>query len=404
MAGFAYNLLCYLGLSLKIFLQQALRGKIMADIVIVGGGIYGCTVAWNLAKQGMDVHLLEAKTIASGASGGLGERGVRANGRDVRELPFMRMAYDMWTTLHEEIGGETGYRRLGHLLLIEREQDLTSANAQVWMQNQQGIPTQLLSAEELREMEPHVSENVIAAIYCPNDGVADHTQTTRSMAQAAQKHGAVIQENAKVTGMEKDGEIVTAIIATIDGEETHIPVGKQVILVSNYHVLPFVEEHLNIHLPLWRMLPQVMALQPMDKMPMTHLIGHAHRTLAIKPLLDNRVMISGGWHGQWNEKTGQGEPIAEQVEGNRQEAIAVYPSLKEVPVDEAFTDRVELISIDHIPIIDTLPGADNMLVGVGWSGHGWAISPAVSKLMADWVITGKRPKRLTPFSYQRFTT
>jgi sarcosine oxidase subunit beta len=54
----------------------------MADYVIIGGGIYGCTVAWHLAKQGADVHLLEANTIASGASGGLGKRGVRANGRD----------------------------------------------------------------------------------------------------------------------------------------------------------------------------------------------------------------------------------------------------------------------------------------------------------------------------------
>ena len=62
----------------------------MADYIIVGGGIYGCTVAWQLAKRGADVLLLEANTIASGASGGLGERGVRANGRDLRELPLMR--------------------------------------------------------------------------------------------------------------------------------------------------------------------------------------------------------------------------------------------------------------------------------------------------------------------------
>lgn len=374
----------------------------MADYVIVGGGIYGSTVAWELAKQGADVQLLEAKTIASGASGGLGERGVRANGRDVRELPFMRMAYDQWTTLHDDIGGETGYRRLGHLLLIEREEDLVKAPAQVWMQNQHGIETRLLSGRELRELEPHVSENVIAAIYCPNDGVADHTKTTRSMANAAQQQGAVIQEHAKVTGMERDGDQVTRLIAVIDGEETHIPVGKQVILLSNYHVLPFVSENLNIQLPLWSLLPQVMALKPLDPMPMTHLIGHAHRTLAIKPLLDNRVMISGGWHGEWNKASGQGEPIPEQVEGNRQQAIAAYPSLETVEVDQAFTDRIELISIDGIPIIDYLSGADNMLVGVGWSGHGWAISPAVGKLMAQWITTGERPALLAPFSYRRF--
>lgn len=374
----------------------------MADYVIIGGGIYGCTVAWELAKQGADVHLLEAKTIASGASGGLGERGVRANGRDVRELPLMRMAYEQWTTLHNEIDGLTGYRRLGHLLLIEREQDLDRARAQVWMQEQQDIPSRLIESIELHDIEPYLSENVIAAIYSPNDGVADHTQTTRSMASAAKKLGAVIDENTPVVGAELQGDTVTALIVTIDGTETRIPVNKKVILLSNYHVLPFVKQHLNLDLPFWRMFPQVMALEAVDPMPINHLIGHVHRTLAIKPLLDNRVMISGGWHGRWNDSTQHGDPIPEQVEGNRQEAIAVYPHLANVAVDQAFTDRIELISIDGIPIIDTLPRASNILMGAGWSGHGWAISPAVSKLIAEWILTDKRPKLLAPFSYSRF--
>ena len=177
----------------------------MADYVIVGGGIYGCTVAWELAKRGADVQLLEAKTVASGASGGLGERGVRANGRDLRELPLMRLAYDIWPTLHEEIGGFTGYRRLGHLHLIERELDLAAAPAQVWLQNRQGIESHLLDATALRELEPQLSENVMAAIYCPKDGVADHTATTRAMAYAAQACGADILEHARVTGMTRRG-------------------------------------------------------------------------------------------------------------------------------------------------------------------------------------------------------
>lgn len=376
----------------------------MADYVIVGGGIYGCTVAWHLAKNGAEVHLLEAKTIASGASGGLGERGVRANGRDLRELPLMKMAYDQWTTLHDDIGGETGYRRLGHLLLIERDEDLKQAWAQVWMQNQQGIESALIDGDDLREMEPHLSENVKAAIWCPNDGVANHTQTTLSMSKAAESAGAIIQPNAPVSGMKHKNGVVSSITATIDGELTEIPVGKQLIMLSNAHIAPFVTEHLGIRLPLWSMLPQVMALEPMEQMPMTHLIGHASRTLAIKPLPDNRVMISGGWHGEWDQLKGRGITIPEQVEGNRQEAIAVYPSLYDVPVDEAFADRTEMVAIDHIPIIDYLPNATNMLIGVGWSGHGWAISPAVGKLMAEWALSGNHPELLKPFSYKRFLT
>ena len=374
----------------------------MTEYVIVGGGIYGCTVAWELAKRGADVLLLEATQIASGASGGLGERGVRANGRDLRELPLMRLAYDIWPTLHNEIGGYTGYRRLEHLHLIERENDLAAAAAQAWMQNQHGIESHLLGARELRELEPNLSENVIAAIYCPKDGVADHTATTRSMANAAREQGATIQENARVTGMTRRGERVISLSADIDGESVEIPVGEQVILLSNAHVGEFVAEHLDVQLPIWRMLPQVMALRADIPPPMTHLIGHAHRTLAIKPLPDGRVMVSGGWRGRWNERTGQGEPVAEQVESNRLEAVAVYPALADLPVDEVTTDRAEMVCVDGIPIIDTLPGAANMLVGVGWSGHGWAIAPAVGKLMAEWVLSGERPDVLGAFGYRRF--
>ena len=374
----------------------------MVDYVIVGGGIYGCTVAWELAKRGADVRLLEAKTIASGASGGLGERGVRANGRDGRELPLMRLAYDIWPTLHKEINGFTGYRRLGHLDMIEREEDLVRAPAQVWLQNQHGIESHLLGAAELRELEPNLSENVIAAIYCPNDGVADHSKTTRSMANAAQAQGAFVQENARVTGMTRRDERVVSLSAEISGEPTEIAVGKQVILLSNAHVAGFVERHLGVQLPIYRMLPQVMALEARIPPPMTHLIGHAHRTLAIKPLPDGRVMVSGGWRGRWDEATGQGEPVPQQVQGNRREAVAVYPALADLPVDEVYTDRAEMVSVDGIPIIDYLPGAENMLVGVGWSGHGWAISPVVARLMAEWVLSGERPGMLGALAYGRF--
>jgi sarcosine oxidase subunit beta len=71
-------------------------------------------------------------------------------------------------------------------------------------------------------------------------------------------------------------------------------------------------------------------------------------------------------------------------------------------VQEATADRWETESIDNIPIIDRLPGAANMLVGTGWSGHGWAISPAITQLLAEWALSGQTPELLRPFHYGRF--
>jgi sarcosine oxidase subunit beta len=371
----------------------------MPEFVIVGGGVYGCAVAWELAKRGAEVHLLEANEIAGGASGGLGKRGVRANGRDIRELPLMELGYDIWPSLHEQLEAPTGYERAGHLLLIEREKDYAGAAAQRWMQEQQGIPTRMVEQNELREMEPHVSDRIMAALYCPKDGIADHTATTRGFAQAAIKLGAQIQEQTAVIGLERQGERVSAVITQ---DETRVPVGRAVLLLSNTHVPAFVQEHLGLMLPLWPLLPQVMLTEPLNAMPLNHLIGHAHRTLAMKSVPGNQIMISGGWLGHRNPQSGQNETSPDQVEGNRAEAVAVYPDLAGIGITAADASRPELVSIDGIPIIDCLPGAENMIVASGWSGHGWAIAPAISQLLAEWAYSGQRSELLHPFGYDRF--
>lgn len=106
----------------------------MPDDIVIGAGVYGMLVALELARLGRQVQVLEAGSIACGASGGSGRRGVRANGRDLRELPLMRQAYRRWPVLEEELGNQDFYQRTGHLLLLERDDDLAAADARVQMQ------------------------------------------------------------------------------------------------------------------------------------------------------------------------------------------------------------------------------------------------------------------------------
>jgi sarcosine oxidase subunit beta len=356
-------------------------------------------VAWELAQRGAEVLLLEAKAIASGASGGPGKRGVRANGRDRRELPLMRLAYTLWPKLHQAIAADTGYEQTAHLMLIEREADHRAARARAWLQNQRGIATRLIEWDQLREMEPHLSDRVMAALHCPLDGVADHTATTRGLAAAARRLGAEIREGVAVSGLERQGDRITAVCTT---HEERVAVGHTLLLLSNSHVSPFVQRELGVTLPVWWRLPQVVFTAPVDPMPVRHLIGHAHRTLAMKPGPGGGVMVSGGWHGRWSAETKRGETQPDQVTGNLAQAVAVYPVLEGVAVQAAVADRLETQSIDGIPIIDRLPGASNLLIATGWSGHGWAIAPAVVRLLAEWAFTGKRPDLLQSFRYDRF--
>ena len=371
-----------------------------ADYVVVGAGVHGASAAWHLARRQREVLVIEAATVASGASGGLGERGVRANGRDPRELPMLPRAYEWWDELAGLIGGSTGYRRLGQLELIEREEDMAPAMERVELQRRHGIPTELLDRAALRRLEPEVSGAIAAATYCPLDGVADHTATTIALAGAARREGAELLEHTKVTGLRARGGAVVSV-RTGGGDE--VVVGRGVVIACNTATADLLAP-LGVHVPTFSVLPQVLVTEPIEPPPVHHLIGHAHRPLAIKALPDRRLMITGGRLGAWNERDQRGMVDAAQVAANLADAVAVFACLAGALLSESVADRAESVSPDMVPIVDRVPGVSNAFVATGWSGHGWAIAPVVGELLADWVVTGQRPALLAPFALDRFAS
>jgi sarcosine oxidase subunit beta len=369
----------------------------MVDYVIIGGGVYGTAVAWELAQRGASVHLIEAKSIGAGASSGPGRRGVRANGRDVRELPLMKRAHELWLSLHEALGVAPLFECTGHLQLIERDQDMARAEARVWLQNLHGTSSRLLTASEVRDVEPNVSAAIQGAIYCPADGAADHTATTSAYAAAARAAGAVLQEGVAAEHLEIDAGRVNAV-TTSTGER--ISVERGALVLANSAVAALIGDRMT--LPVWNMALQVLVSEPVDQVPSQHLIGHAHRSLAIKAEPGNRVMISGGYTGTWDKERQTGKALQTAIDANVADAVAVYPMLADIKVAIADVSHLEAYTIDLVPIIDRLPAVANAYFATGWTGHGWAIAPAVSKLIAQWALEDQRPEALAAFSYDRF--
>ena len=156
-----------------------------------------------------------------------------------------------------------------------------------------------------------------------------------------------------------------------------------------------------VDLPTWNLPFQVLLSKPLADVPIRHLIGHAHRTLALKAEAGNRVMISGGRLGHWDEKRDAGTVIEREVAANVADAVVTYPALQGLEIETADAGHLESVSIDGVPIIDRVPGLANAHVATGWSGHGWAIAPAVTKLLVDWALEGERPPALAPFSFAR---
>jgi sarcosine oxidase subunit beta len=370
---------------------------VRADYVVVGGGVVGCGVAWHLARRGAGVVVLEANEIAAGASGGEGERGVRANGRDPRELPLMADAYDAWARLGAALGAPAPYRRIGHLQLIEREPDLHAAAAAVERQRRHGIPTDLLERDALLRVEPGVSDAVLAAVHCPLDGVADHTAVTRATAQAAARCGARIVEHARVVELRARRGRIECAMTTAE----RVMIDRGVVVACNAGTAPLFTTA-GVALPVFTVLPQVLLTAPVAPGSLRHLIGHADRSLALKQLPDRRVMITGGRLGRWDPAGARGVVVQAEVDANLADAVAVFPCLAGVDIELAVADREETVAQDMIPIVDRVPGTDNALVATAWSGHGWAIAPVVAALLADWLLTGTRPDALTPFALARF--
>lgn len=367
------------------------------EFVIIGAGAYGCAVAYHLAKRGHSVRVVEASEIAAEASGGGGKRGVRGNRRDIRELPLISEAYQLWPTLAEELGAATGYVRTGGLNLIEKESvgmrgGMVAAEALRATQAELGVPTEFWTAEEVREKLPQASTSIQGALYAPLDGVAGHQDTTLAYADAARRAGAEITEHDPVLRILDRGDGTNHGVEA--GRSGFIKASQAILLASNATVGSLTSENFGCTLPTWTAYPQAVWLRSESEFLCPYLIGHDSRTLSVKVDSEGVIQLSGGWRGRLDPLTGSGTPVEDNITGSIRELEATFPGLGSLTRLGIDASRAESGSVDQLPIIDTIPGTQGVVVATGWSGHGWALLPAVSAHIAEFLATGTRPRQL----------
>ncbi len=377
-----------------------------SDFVIVGGGIYGASIAHDLARSGKSVTLLEAGEIAGGASGGPGERGVRANCRDIRELPIVSVSLERWRQFQASIEGGVGYRRVGGLTVVDKPyghhqheiRGLMEARAQV--QTALGNPTEFIDRDATLAREPELAPGILGALWCPNDGVGDHTFATRQFAKEAEKAGAVLRTGARVVEILHSGGEATGV-KLADGEI--VPVGQQLILVANAGLRGILGPVLNADelMPVFDLMPQMMYVTNPEGRKVNHLLGHLHRRLAIKQLPDGTVMLSGGVSVAYDAE-GKWEGSLSATAINLNDAIQTMPFIDRSSFVKVDASRTDTVALDGIPIVDRPANLANTIYGYAWSGHGYAIALGFTKYMVDWALGGEKPAELDPFSVRRF--
>lgn len=365
----------------------------MTEVVVIGGGVQGCSIAYHLARSGARVTLLEKHTLAAAASGA-SAGGVRHQGRDPREFPLAFRAIDRWRTLEDELAADLSYRRDGHLTTIEGEADLSTLTASIATQAATGLDIRLVQGDELRSIVPGIAPSVIAGAYSPNDGHANPTRTTEAFGAAAVRHGATIRTGVTVRHIHtRAGRVVG--IDTSDG----VLAADVVILAAGAWSMSLAAD-LGIDLPLKADGFQAMTTEPAPP-ALKPVMGSVRRMISLKQLPDGRYLLGGGWPGTFSLDRPRGETLAESHTGNIAAAAGIFPASAAVPIENAWLG-IEAVAIDEVPIIGPVAGIDGLIVAAGFSGHGFAISPAVGEAVASLVASNEIPTEIAELTHARF--
>ena len=178
-----------------------------ADVVVIGGGIHGCSTALHLAMRGLKPILVE-KDYAGRHASGVNAGGVRQLARDLAEIPLSISSMEIWEHIEELVGDDCGFTSHGTVLVAETDAELAGFKARVDDLRLRGFEhEELIDRTELRRLVPAVSEYCPGGVVSRRDGAADPFRTTQAFRRAAVEKGAEIIEGVTVTGLERRGDV-----------------------------------------------------------------------------------------------------------------------------------------------------------------------------------------------------
>jgi sarcosine oxidase subunit beta len=363
------------------------------EIIVVGGGVIGCSIAYHLASRGASVTLLEQRAIASAASGS-SAGGVRQQGRDLRELPIAIQAIARWEHLERELDADLHYYREGHVQVMEDEKAMPEVEMRVAAQRELGLDIQIVRGDDLKELVPGVAEHVVAGTYSANDGHANPILTTHAFANAAKRVGATILTGTRVTALVREGGRITGV-KTTNGDFSC----DWLVLAAGLWS-PGLARQLEIDLPIEGFAPQMIATRPMPP-KLRQVVGALTRRLSLKQLPSGNYVIGGGWPGDIDLDAGVGFANLESMMGSIGDSSAIYPELTKAAVERVWVG-VEALTVDEVPILGPLPGTDNITVAAGFSGHGFALSPMIGQLISESIIDGSPSLSINELHFTRF--
>lgn len=227
------------------------------DVLVVGGGIVGAATAYELARRGRSVTLLEADELASGATGrNLGYVWLHTR-RVGPELDLVMATRRRLEQLPEELEADFGLRANGGLIYYDRPEQAAVIREFVEQRMAEGVPMQLLSGDDARSLAPILPESVLGASFCPLDAQIDSRRYVQAFARAAQRAGATIIEGKAVRSFDRRHGRVDRVIT-----DAGVFVAGSIVLAAGAWT-PFIGRQLGLELPIHSMRLQIVRTEPM---------------------------------------------------------------------------------------------------------------------------------------------
>ncbi len=364
------------------------------DVAVVGGGVIGCSVAYHAARRGASVVLLEAGEIGAGASGAAaGMLAAQAEAHDPGPLLDLLLAgREAHRSFEQKIREATGldpeYVWEGTLRVATDEQSRERLRTNHLWQKEQGLTTRWLEGDEARELEPALSPETVAALHLPEDGQVNSPRLVRTLALAAVREGARIEEYARAVGLGVEGSRVTGV-RTPEGE-----VAAGCVVLASGEGSAALAGGIGVRVPVRPVKGQILSVVPRYLPVKSNVWGGR---CYMVPKRDGRVVIGATVEpGERDPRPTLGGLAA--LSGA---AVDLVPELSGAAFATAW-GGLRPGTPDGLPIIGPVEERDALLVATGHYRNGVLLAPITGEAIAALALGEEPPLDLSPFLPGRF--
>lgn len=376
-------------------------------IVIVGGGIIGLAIGWELAKRGVPSTVLERAEAGRGASwaaAGMLPPHAEVEPAEDRLLPLLLAGRAMWPAYAAALTAATGvdvdYRTAGALLVALDRDDAAQLKFRYDLQRRHGLAVEWLSGAEARQLEPYLSRAVTAAVFSPDDHWVDNRAVVVALAEAYRRAGGVLRERAEVVGFRLDrGRVVGVDVVRGEkegrvGDVEALPADAVVVAAGAWsRNLPGLPEIARP--PVRPVKGQMLALRMDAAAPIVGRMIWAPDAYLV-PRGDGRLLVGATVEEQGFDTTVTAGGIRALLDG----AWEAVPGVDELPLVETWAG-LRPTSRDDAPILGPT-AVDGLWLATGHHRNGVLLAPITGEIIVEGLATGAVPEAGRGFGVERF--